>query len=85
MLRAVRSGYWLLYRYDPRREHPLTLDSAAPDMAYTDFLDGETRYASLRRTFPENAERLFAEGAEGARERYERYKRLEKSRQEDEK
>ena len=77
MRRAVRSGYWLLYRYDPRREHPLTLDSREPDMDYTDFLDGETRYASLRRTFPENAERLFAEGAEGARERLEHYKKLE--------
>lgn len=24
---AVESGYWTLYRYDPRKEKPLTLDS----------------------------------------------------------
>lgn len=76
MKRAVDSGYWLLYRYDPRREHPLTLDSRAPSMSYTDFLAGETRYAALRRSFPENADRLFAEGEREAAERYEKYRKM---------
>ena len=76
MKRAVDSGYWLLYRYDPRKEHPLQLDSRAPSMDYTEFLDGETRYAALRRSFPQNAETLFAKGAEGAAERYERYRAM---------
>jgi pyruvate-ferredoxin/flavodoxin oxidoreductase len=74
MKRAVESGYWLLYRYDPRQEHPFHLDSKAPTMPYTDFLDGEVRYASLRRSFPENADRLFAIGTEDAERRYEKYK-----------
>ena len=79
MKRAVDSGYWLLYRYDPRKPHPLQLDSKAPSMGYTDFLDGETRYASLRRTFPQNAETLFAIGAEDAAARYEKYKKMEET------
>ncbi len=79
MKRAVDSGYWLLYRYDPRREHPLTLDSKAPTMDYEEFLDGETRYAALRRTFPENAGRLFAQGRADAAARYARYKRMEEN------
>ena len=74
MKRAVESGYWLLYRYDPRQEHPFHLDSKAPTMPYTEFLDGEVRYASLRRSFPENADRLFAIGTEDAERRYEKYK-----------
>ena len=74
MKRAVESGYWLLYRYDPRQEHPFHLDSKAPTMPYTEFLDGEVRYASLRRSFPENADRLFAIGTEDAEHRYEKYK-----------
>ena len=74
MKRAVESGYWLLYRYDPRQEHPFHLDSKAPMMPYTEFLDGEVRYASLRRSFPENADRLFAIGTEDAERRYEKYK-----------
>ena len=78
MKRAVDSGYWLLYRYDPRQEHPFHLDSKAPTMPYTEFLDGEVRYASLRRSFPENAERLFARGSEDAEQRYKKYSGKEK-------
>ena len=70
MKRAVDAGYWFLYRYNPAAEPRFTLDSKAPTMDYEAFLDGEVRYASLRRTFPENAEALFAEGAKLAKERY---------------
>lgn len=28
--RAVESGYWPLYRFDPRKENPLTIDEAVP-------------------------------------------------------
>ncbi len=76
MKRAVDSGYWLLYRYDPRKEHPMQLDSKAPTLDYTAFLEGETRYASLRLSFPENAETLFAAGSEDAARRYEKYRKM---------
>lgn len=76
MKRAVQSGYWHLYRYDPRKEHPFQLDSKEPTMDYTEFLDGEVRYASLRRTFPENATTLFSQGASDAQVRYEKYKSM---------
>ena len=46
-------------------------------MDYEAFLDGETRYAALRRTFPRNAETLFAIGAEDAAKRYEKYRKME--------
>ncbi len=77
MKRAVASGYWTLYRYDPRKEHPFQLDSKAPSMPYSEFLDGEVRYASLRRTFPENAGELFSRAGEDAAKRYEKYKNEE--------
>ncbi|MDO5443139.1 MAG: pyruvate:ferredoxin (flavodoxin) oxidoreductase [Bacteroidia bacterium] len=73
MKRAVDSGYWTLYRFDPRKENPFQLDSKEPSMAYTEFLDGEVRYSSLHRTFPANADELFAKGAEGAEKRYRKY------------
>ena len=76
MKRAVDSGYWLLYRYDPRQEKPFTLDSKPPKLGYEEFLDGENRYNSLRRTFPENAETLFAQGVADAEKRYEKYKKM---------
>ena len=71
MKRAVSSGYWNLYRFDPRLDHPFQLDSKAPTMPYSEFLDGEVRYSSLRRTFPENADKLFEQGAADAASRYE--------------
>lgn len=77
MKRAVDSGYWMLYRYDPREEHPLHMDSKAPSMTYEEFLDGETRYFALKRTFPENAKELFKVGSEDAEKRYAHYKHLE--------
>ena len=80
MKRAVESGYWLLYRYDPRKEHPFQLDSKAPAMPYEEFLDGETRYSALKRTFPENAKELFAQGSEDAEKRYAYYKHMEETR-----
>ena len=77
MKRAVSSGYWNLYHYDPRCEHPMHVDSAEPSMEFTEFLDGESRYASLRKTFPENAERFFGIAREDAAKRYQKYKKME--------
>ncbi len=77
MKRAVEAGYWPLFRYNPDKpDHKFTLDSKAPSMAYQDFLKGETRYASLHLSFPENARTLFAQAEEEAKERYEAYKNL---------
>ena len=78
--RAVESGYWTLYRYDPRRkeagENPFILDSKEPKGDFQEFLMGEVRYSSLTRTFPENAKALFQKAEEDMRERYETYKRM---------
>ncbi|MBQ9411605.1 MAG: pyruvate:ferredoxin (flavodoxin) oxidoreductase [Oscillospiraceae bacterium] len=79
MKRAVESGYWLLYRYDPRKEHPLHLDSKSPKLGYEEFLDGETRYSALRRTFPDHAKELFAIGSDDAQKRYDKYRRMEET------
>ena len=79
MKNAVDAGYWTLYRYNPDNEKPLTVDSKAPSVDYEKFLDGEVRYSSLKRTFPDNAKKFFAEGSEKSREKYEKYKRMEES------
>lgn len=77
MKRAVDAGYWTLYRYNPNEEKSMKVDSKAPTMDYEEFLDGETRYAALKRTFPENAETLFRAAKEDAGEKYQKYKTLE--------
>ena len=79
--RAVEAGYWHLYRYNPLLEeegkNPFILDSKKPDWdKFQEFLDGEVRYSSLKKTFPEEAVRLDALGKKNAQWRYNNYKRL---------
>ena len=76
MKRAVDSGYWILYRYNPDQEKPFTLDSKEPKESYTDFISGENRYASLKRTFPENADCYFGTGEELAKKKYMYFKKM---------
>ena len=61
--KAVESGYWHLYRYNPllknEGKNPFILDSKEPKESYRDFITGEIRYSSLMKTFPDNAEELF--------------------------
>ena len=78
---AVKSGYWHLYRYDPRLEaegkNPMQLDSKPPqwDM-FQGFLRSEVRYTSLLKQFPKEAEELFLAAQDNARWRYNWYKRM---------
>ncbi|MDD4587717.1 MAG: pyruvate:ferredoxin (flavodoxin) oxidoreductase [Heliobacteriaceae bacterium] len=79
--RAVESGYWQLFRYNPdlkqQGKNPFSLDSKEPDFGkFRDFLTGEVRYASLAQLFPEVADELFVKTEEDAKERYGNYKRL---------
>ncbi|MBP5584758.1 MAG: pyruvate:ferredoxin (flavodoxin) oxidoreductase [Lentisphaeria bacterium] len=77
MKAAVDAGYWFLYRYNPSKEKPFTLDSPAPTKDYRSFLKGEVRFAALERTFPENAASLFETGSRLAAKKYAEYKKLE--------
>jgi pyruvate-ferredoxin/flavodoxin oxidoreductase len=54
---AVDTGYWPLYRYDPREARPLRLDSKRK-RPVAEFLAEENRFASLQRTQPETAAEL---------------------------
>ncbi|SDM33579.1 pyruvate:ferredoxin (flavodoxin) oxidoreductase [Halarsenatibacter silvermanii] len=81
--RAVKSGYWHLYRFNPElrntEENPFSLDSDEPTESLQDFLMSEVRFTSLKQEFPEIADELFEKAEEDVRERYETYRRLEKS------
>ena len=76
MKKAVQSGYWNLFRFDPRKAiegdgNPFTLDSKKPTLEYKEFLDGEVRYRALEQSNPERAKKLFDEAAKQAEARYE--------------
>ena len=81
MDRAVKAGYWHLYRYNPELgkegKNPFILDSKEPEWDnFQPFLAGEVRYASLKSMFPAEAEVLFKASEENAKWRYLNYKRL---------
>ena len=81
--KAVETGYWHLYRYNPtlkeEGKNPFTLDSKAPTRPYREFLDGEVRYTSLKKKFPERAETLYEIAEKNAKERYENYIRYDEA------
>ena len=65
---AVESGYWHLWRYNP------TLPEQGKN-PFQEFIHKEVRYTSLLKTFPKEAEELFAASESDAKWRYDTYKR----------
>jgi pyruvate-ferredoxin/flavodoxin oxidoreductase len=78
--KAVDSGYWHLYRYNPElREagkNPFLLESKEPSRPFKEFLQGEVRYTQLANVFPELADQLFDAAEKHAHDRYQSYKRM---------
>jgi pyruvate-ferredoxin/flavodoxin oxidoreductase len=80
MKSAVKAGYWNLFSFNPalkaEGKNPFTLTSKPGDGTYQNFLNNETRYSRLTRSFPERAEKLFTASEEAAQERYEHLLKL---------
>ncbi len=78
--KAVEAGYWPLYRYNPdlaaEGKNPFSLDSKDPTASFQDFIMGEVRYASLKKQFPEVADKLFARAEKEAEDKIDYYKKL---------
>ena len=76
--KAVESGYWHLFRYNPslaaEGKNPFILDSKEPKGGYQDFLMGEVRYNRLSRSNPERAKALFDKAESDAKAKYEALK-----------
>ncbi|WP_434294207.1 pyruvate:ferredoxin (flavodoxin) oxidoreductase [Clostridium botulinum] len=78
--KAVESGYWHLYRYNPmlkeEGKNPFILDSREPTKSFKEFIQGEVRYSSLMNIFPGIAEKMSDMAEQHAHERYHNYKHL---------
>jgi pyruvate-ferredoxin/flavodoxin oxidoreductase len=70
--RAVKSGVWPLYRFDPRRiaegQPPLQLDSGAATQSVAEYMNNEARFRMVQKIDPERFRR-FAELAKVETER----------------
>jgi pyruvate-ferredoxin/flavodoxin oxidoreductase len=79
--KAVESGYWHLYRFNPTLEqegkNPFQLDSKEPNWSkFQEFLNGEVRYTALKKAFPAEAAELFKAAEDNAKWRYRSYQRM---------
>jgi pyruvate-ferredoxin/flavodoxin oxidoreductase len=77
---AVQSGYWPLYRYNPRLveegKNPLTIDSKDPTIPLEQYAYNETRYKMLTQSDEERAEMLLKQAAQDVKSRWELYKQM---------
>ncbi|MBI5265831.1 MAG: pyruvate:ferredoxin (flavodoxin) oxidoreductase [candidate division Zixibacteria bacterium] len=77
---AVKSGHWLLYRYNPdlirQGKNPLQLDSKEPTIPFAQYAFSENRYRTLLTRDPERAKRLVAEGQKDCDRRWNLYRQL---------
>jgi pyruvate-ferredoxin/flavodoxin oxidoreductase len=77
---AVETGYWPLFRYDPRRKAEgkpaLVLDSAPPTSPLGRFTQNETRFQVLMRSDPARATALLAHAQEEVNARFALLTRL---------
>ncbi len=76
--KAVECGYWHLWRNNPalaeEGKNPFQMDSKEPDWdKFQDFLEGEVRFLSLKKTAPAEAQELFDACKEAAKRRYKSY------------
>ena len=77
---AVQSGYWHLYRYNPELakegKNPFVYETRDPKLNMMDFLMNEVRYNTLKRQFPDIAEKLYKQAIEFKKVKHEYYKKL---------
>lgn len=78
--KAVQSGYWPLYRYNPmlveEGKNPFIYESKDPTVNMMDFLMNETRYTTLKKQFPDVADKLFEQAIEHKKKKHNYYKKL---------
>jgi pyruvate-ferredoxin/flavodoxin oxidoreductase len=77
---AVATGYWPLFRWDPRKlgteESPLTIDSPEPAGSLYDFQHGEARFQMVERAHPEAYGNMVTQAQANIRRRFAKLRRI---------
>jgi pyruvate-ferredoxin/flavodoxin oxidoreductase len=77
---AANSGYWPLYRFDPRRaaagEPPLVIDSTAPKVGVDALMALESRFQVIKEENPERYRELASKAQEDVDRRFALYRTL---------
>jgi len=79
--KAVDSGYWPLFRFDPSRINenlnPFQLDSKAPKISFKDYAYNEMRYLMLTKSNPKVAKELLKQAQDGVLEQWKVYEQMQ--------
>ena len=77
---AVDSGYWPLYRYNPKlsdeNKNPFQLDSHEPKIPLEEDIYTEGRYRMLQQSDPEVAKFLLERAQKAVRHKWDQYKQM---------
>jgi pyruvate-ferredoxin/flavodoxin oxidoreductase len=78
--KAVQSGYWPLYRYNPalaaEGKNPLQLDSKAATISFEEYTSNENRYRMLKKANPKQADELMKKAAAWTKAHFAYYQKL---------
>jgi pyruvate-ferredoxin/flavodoxin oxidoreductase len=78
--RAIQSGVWPLYRFDPRRvdagQSPLCLDSGEPSLDVGTYMENEARFRMVALRDPDRYAHLVAAARDGVKQRWSLYQQL---------
>ena len=78
--RAIDSGMWPLYHYDPRRvdrdESPLVLDSPEPRIDVAKYMEQEARFRMVELRSPERYQQLVAAARDAVKQRRALYDQM---------
>lgn len=72
--KAVNSGYWPLFRFNPLKEkgQRFSVDSKTPAVALEDFLYHENRFATIKNNFPEKGSKFLHLANDSVKTRWEK-------------
>ncbi|MFU8859586.1 MAG: pyruvate:ferredoxin (flavodoxin) oxidoreductase [Cyclonatronaceae bacterium] len=78
--KAVDSGYWPLFRFDPRKseagENPFQLDSKAPKISFKEYAYNEMRYLMLAKSNPTVARELMISAQKAVDDQWRIYEHM---------
>lgn len=81
--KAIDSGYWTLFRYDPRKigtdKPAFSLDSKAPTLPLIEYMRAENRFNAIMTKDPARAEQLMKQAENNIASRYAYYQILAES------
>lgn len=81
--KAIDSGYWTLFRYDPRKigtdKPAFSLDSKAPTLPLIEYMRAENRFNAIMTKDPARAQELMKQAESNIASRYAYYQTLAES------